>query len=149
VIPEKRSKRNTVEITLASLVLVDARGNTLLLAPPKPARKSAAADDIHTLVSQMLHFPTLAVPRGQAAAALAKFAEESLFVGRKFRAELFPLKRVRHAVTYRSITIYPFRGEVEKLQRVSGSKTVPLADVSTLAISNLTRKVARAALASG
>jgi hypothetical protein len=36
---------------------------------------------------------------------------------------------------------------VEKLPRVSGAKALPLADLSAVAISNLTRKVARAALA--
>jgi hypothetical protein len=118
-----------------------------LLAPPNAAEKSTAADHVPTLVSRMWHFPTLAVPQGQAAAALKKLAEESLFAGGKFRAELFPLKKVRHAVTYRSITILPFRANVEKLPRVPGAKALPLADVSTLAISNLTRKVARAALA--
>jgi A/G-specific adenine glycosylase len=147
VIPEKRSKRSTVEITLASLVLVDPRGKTLLLAPPKSPRKSAAPDDVQTLVSRMWHFPTIAVPRGQAVAALKKFAEESLFSGRRLRSELFPLKKVRHAVTYRSITLLPFRSEVEKLPRVAGAKGLPLADLSVVAISNLTRKVARAALA--
>ena len=146
-IPAKRTKRSTVEIILASLVLVDRHGKTLLLAPPKPARKTTAADDVHTLVSRMWHFPTVAVRQGQAAELLRKFAEESFFGGRKFRAELFPLKKVRHAVTYRSITIFPFRAEVEKFPRVSGAKALPLADLSTVAISNLTRKVARAALA--
>jgi len=58
------------------------------------------------------------------------------------------LKKVRHAVTYRSIAIFPFRAEVEKLPRVSGARAFPLADLSAVAISNLTRKVARAALAS-
>ena len=147
VIPEKRSKRSTVEITLASLVLVDARGKTLLLAPPKSPRKSAAPDDVHTLVSRMWHFPTVAVQHGQGSKALTEFAEKSLFGGRKFRAVLVPSKKVRHAVTYRSITILPFRAEVEKLPRVSGAKALPLADLTSLAISNLTRKVACAALA--
>ena len=148
VIPEKRTKRNTVEITLASLVLVDARGMTLLLAPPKSAARSAAPDDVPTLVSRMWHFPTVSVPRGRAAAALKKFAAESLLGGGRFRADFFPLKTVRHAVTYRSITILSFRVKVKKLPRVAGAKALPLADLSTLAISNLTRKVARAALAS-
>jgi A/G-specific adenine glycosylase len=147
VIPAKRIKRGTVEITLASLVLVDTRGNTLLLAPPKPARKSAAADDVHTLVSRMWHFPTIAAPQDQAAAALRKFTENSLLGGRKLRANLQLLKKVRHAVTYRSITIFPFRAELEKLPRIPSSKPFPLGDLSTVAISNLTRKVARAALA--
>jgi len=146
VIPAKRIKRPTVEITLASLVLVDSRGNTLLLAPPKSARKSAPAD-VPTLVSRMWHFPTIAAPQEQAAAVLKKFAQESLLSGRTLRAELHPLKKVRHAVTYRSITIFPFRAEVEKLPRVPASKGFPLDDLSTVAISNLTRKVARAAVA--
>ena len=147
VIPVKRVKRSTVEIMLAALVLVDARGKTLLLAPPKTSRKSAAPDDVHSLVSRMWHFPTVAVQQGQADAELRKFMEESLFRGRRLRAELFPLKKVRHAVTYRSITIFPFRVEVENLPRLSSAKAFPLADLSTLAISNLTRKVARSALA--
>ena len=148
IIPEKRTKRGTVEITLASLVLVDPRGKTLLLAPPKSIRKSAAPDDVHTLVSRMWHFPTVSVQHGQVAPALTKFAQESLFSGRKLPIELAPLKRVRHAVTYRSITVLPFRLEMEKLPKVSGAKVLPLADLSAVDISNLTRKVARAALPS-
>jgi A/G-specific adenine glycosylase len=148
VIPEKRGKRNTVEITLASLVLVDESGNTLLLGPPKSAGKSSAPDDVHTLVSRMWHFPTIAQPRGRAVAELKKFAEESLFNGRSLSGELVPLQKVRHAVTYRSITIFPFRAAVKKLPHIPGAKALPLAELSTVPISNLTRKVARAALAS-
>jgi A/G-specific adenine glycosylase len=146
LIPEKRTKRSTIEITLASLVLVDPRGKTLLLAPPKSARKSAGPDDVHTLVSRMWHFPTVAVQHGRAVAVLTKFAQESLFGARKFEMELGPLKKVRHAVTYRSITVLPFRLEIKKFPKVSGAKVLPLADLSAVAISNLTRKVARAAL---
>jgi A/G-specific adenine glycosylase len=147
-IPEKRRKRATVEITLASLVLVDQRGKTLLLAPPKSVEKSAAADDIHTLVSRMWHFPTVAVRHGEADAELRKFAEESSILGHRSRAKLLPLKKVRHAVTYRAITLLPFRVEVESLPRIPSAKAFPLTGLSLLAISNLTRKVARAALSS-
>ena len=147
VIPEKRTKRNSVEITLASLVLIDPRGNTLLLAPPKSTQKSAAPDDVPTLLSRMWHFPTLSVQPSQASASLTNFARESLFAARKFQMELEPLKKARHAVTYRSITVLPFRLAVAKLPKVSGAKVLPLADLSAVAISNLTRKVARAALA--
>jgi A/G-specific adenine glycosylase len=146
VIPEKRAKRATMEITLASLVLVDPRGKTLLLAPPKSTGKSAEPDDVPALVSRMWHFPTISVQNSQAAAALAKFAQESLFGGRKFPMELGPLKKVRHAVTYRSITVLPFRLKLQKFPKVSGARAFPLADLSAVAISNLTRKVARAAL---
>jgi A/G-specific adenine glycosylase len=41
-IPEKRKKRDTVEIVLASLVLADPKGRTLLLPPPKSREKSTA-----------------------------------------------------------------------------------------------------------
>ena len=147
-IPEKRRKRSTVEITLASLVLVDPRGKTLLLSPPKSARKSVAADDIHTLVSRMWHFPTVAVRHGQPDSELRKFAEVSSILSRKFRGEFLPLKKLRHAVTYRAITLLPFRVEVQNLPRIPSVKAFPLTGLSSLAISNLTRKVARAALAS-
>ncbi len=146
-IPEKRTKRSTIEITLASLVLVDPRGKTLLLPPPKSARKLAAPDDIPTLVSRLWHFPTVSVQPGQASAALTKFAQESLFGARKLQMELHPLTKVRHAVTYRSITVLPFRLNIQKLPKLSGARAFPLADLSAVAISNLTRKVARAALA--
>jgi A/G-specific adenine glycosylase len=148
VIPGKRGKRSTVEITLASLVLVDAQGNTLLLAPPKSGGKSSAPDDVHTLVSRMWHFPTIAAPRDQAIAELKKFGEESLFNGRSLSSEIVPLQKVRHAVTYRSITVFPFRSAVKKLPRLPGARAFPLTDLSAVPISNLTRKVARAALAS-
>lgn len=147
LIPEKRAKRSTVGITLASLVLVDPRGKTLLLAPPKSIQKSTAPDDIHTLVSRMWHFPTISAQYSQPAAALTKFAQESFFGARKFQMELQPLKKVRHAVTYRSITVLPFSLKIEKLPKISAAKILPLADLSAVPISNLTRKIARAALA--
>jgi len=59
-----------------------------------------------------------------------------------------PAGRVRHAVTYRRITIVPFRIQVRKLPRIAGAQRVPLHDISLLPVSNLTRKIARAALAS-
>jgi len=57
-----------------------------------------------------------------------------------------PLVRVRHAVTYRNVTVLPFRIAIAKIPRIRGAKTIPLEDISTLPISNLTRKIARAAL---
>jgi hypothetical protein len=60
---------------------------------------------------------------------------------------LEPLAKVRHAVTYRSVTVSPYRVAVAKLPRISGAKTILLEELSTLPISNLTRKIARAALA--
>lgn len=143
VIPEKRAKRGTVEVTLAALVLSDSRGNTLLLPPPARAAKSAAANDVPTLVSRMWHFPTVPVQRETAAAELRKFVEETFLNGKKLTGELEPLRIVRHAVTYRSIRILAFLAKVETMPKISGGKVLPLGELSQLAISNLTRKVAR------
>jgi A/G-specific adenine glycosylase len=143
-IPAKRSKRKTVDITLASLVLLDASGKTLLLPPPKKINKTGVAADISTLVSKMRHFPTIAVQH-DATVELTAFAQKALFGGRKFRGVLLPLKKVRHAVTYRSITVLAFRAEVKKLPKVGGAEIVEWGKVCDLAVSNLTRKVARAA----
>ena len=59
--PEKRKKRDTVEIVLAAAVLTNARGRTLLLPPPRKTQNKPAADDVATLVSRMWHFPTVAI----------------------------------------------------------------------------------------
>jgi hypothetical protein len=57
-----------------------------------------------------------------------------------------PLARVRHAVTYRNVTVLPFRIAAAKIPRIRGAKTIGLEDFSKLPVSNLTRKIARAAL---
>jgi A/G-specific adenine glycosylase len=153
-LPEKRKKRATVTVTLAAAVFADKKGRTLLL-PPLPAegldekisaREKPSADHVPTLVSKMWHFPTLSVngnPVRQLRAHLHK-----LFPNLKnAEQQLTPAEKVRHAVTYRDITVLPFRIQVKKLPRVRGAKQILLADLSCLPVSNLTRKVARAALA--
>ena len=145
-LPEKRKKRATVEVTLAAAVFADGKGQTLLLPPPKNAKEKAAADHIPALVSRMWHFPTLSV-NSQPAENLIAFLREIMpgVASRKWR--LVPAGKVRHSVTYRAITLLPFLIEVKDLPRIPGAKLVPLSDLSSLPVSNLTRKVARAALA--
>src|ERR1700674_86316 len=145
-LPEKRKKRATVEVTLAAAVFADGKGQTLLLPPPKNAKEKAAADHIPALVSRMWHFPTLSV-NSQPAENLIAFLREIMpgVASRKWR--LVPAGKVRHSVTYRAITLLPFLIEVKNLPRIPGAKLVPLSDLSSLPVSNLTRKVARAALA--
>jgi len=147
-IPEKRKKRAIVEITLAAAVLVDAEGQTLLLSPPGKSSTKAAADEVAKLVSQMWHFPTISVKKN-AEAELHQFLSR-LFPGKESKS--FRLKRLRkakHSVTYRNITIFPFRISLRKLPKAGCRqlevKVVPLSGVSSIAVSNLTRKVARAA----
>jgi A/G-specific adenine glycosylase len=145
-LPEMRKKRATVEVALAAAVLADGKGQTLLLPPQKSRKEKISADHVPTLVSKMWHFPTLSVAR-EPVKDLIAFLRKELLEGSDRNWELVPAGKVRHAVTYRAITLLPFLIEVKSLPRVSGAKRVPLTDISSLPVSNLTRKVARAALA--
>ena len=147
-LPEKRKKREGVAVSLAAAVFLDARGCTLLLPPPKKGqgtRDERAADHVPTLVSKMWHFPTISV-RENPEAELVRWLRQRR--GKKAATfELEPLEKTRHAVTYRNITIFPFRIVCGKLPRVAGAKALPLDGLSSIPVSNLTRKVAATALA--
>jgi A/G-specific adenine glycosylase len=142
-IPEKRKKRATVEIALASFVLVDRKGHTLLLPPPK--RKSAHTADVGALVSRMWHFPTVEV-QGSTGGEWRQRFERAFLSGRKLRAIFKPLAKVRHSVTYRSLTVFPVRASVRQLPRLKGAKCLLLSDLASVPVSNLTRKVTRVAM---
>lgn len=145
-LPEKRKQRATVEVTLAAAVFLDPDGRTSLLRPSEEKNIRAAADHIPTLVSRMWHFPTVSA-NGDPAAALRRFLQNLLPRAKKHKLQLEPRGKVRHSVTYRAITIAPFVINVKQLPRVPGAKRVLLREISTVPVSNLTRKVARAALA--
>lgn len=150
-IPDKRRKRATVEVVLAAAVLTDGRGRCLLLPPPKPtgAKTSAAADHIPALVSKMWHFPT--IPAGKTPERnLRRYLQKIFGTTLEMKTLRFePLKKVRHAVTYRAITVLPYQLQLGQLPAVSGAKRIELGELSSLPISNLTRKIAAAALTSG
>jgi len=149
-LPVRRKKRATEKIVLAAAVLLDPRGRTLLLPPPAMPRGQTIHARVSVLVSKLWHFPTIGVrtdPVAELQAHLDKILPPS---SAKEPLELEPLPAARHAVTYRAITLRTFRIRVPQLPRVPGAKTIPLSDItspSSLAISNLTRKAARAALA--
>jgi A/G-specific adenine glycosylase len=147
-LPQKRKKRAPVAVVLAAAVFVDAKGLTLLLGPPNKEQASnsiGAADHVPTLVSRMWHFPTISVNENPAQ-ELALSLQAS--VGSNVLASnLQPLGRVRHAVTYRNITMHPFLIPLGKLPRIASAKSLPLGNLTSLPISNLTRKVAASALA--
>src|SRR6202158_4402775 len=150
-LPERRKKRATENIALAAAVLLDPRGRTMLLPPPTLSKGKVAIGQVSMLVSKLWHFPTIAVrsdPVAELQAHLSGLLPQSIT---KEPLRLDPLPTERHAVTHHAITLRPFRISVTHLPVVPGAKTIPLADVtspSSLAISNLTRKTARAALAS-
>ena len=133
-------------VLLAAAVLLDDHGRCILLPPPNKSTEKALADDIPTLVSKMWHFPTMAVS-GNPAPGLRRYLKN--IVGATALPEQFvALPKVRHAVTYRAINLLPFRVKFKKLPRIAGAKVILLKDFSSLPVSNLTRKVARAALES-
>ena len=143
--PERQNRREAVQIVLAAAVLYTPSGQTLLLPPPrKKAENKPAADDVATLVSRMWHFPTLAI-RKDASAELQKSLADFLPV-RNGKHHLQPLAKVRHAVTYRNVTVLPFRIAVAKIPHIRGAKSIRLEDFANVPVSNLTRKIARAAL---
>jgi A/G-specific adenine glycosylase len=149
-LPALRKKRATENIELAAAILLARHGHTLLLPPPTLPKGKAAHERVSVLVSKLWHFPTIAV-RTDPAAELQAHLNEILprsVAKQPLRLELLPA--VRHAVTHHAITLRPFRVSVTELPRLPGAKTILLSDVtspSSLAISNLTRKAARAALA--
>ena len=149
-LPAPRKKRATENITLAAAVLLDPSGRTLLLSPPKLPKGTTAHGQVSVLVSKLWHFPTITVRIDSAAELQAHLSEllAPAMTNQPFELEALPT--ARHAVTYRAITLRPFRIRVIRLPRLGGAKTIPLSQLpadSSLAISNLTRKAARAALA--
>ncbi len=143
--PEKREKREPIEVVLAAAVLSTPNGRTLLLPPPRSiAENRPSADDVATLFSRMWHFPTVAI-RKDPERELRAFLSD-LLAAKNGTLRIEPLARVRHAVTYRKVTVLPFRIVIAKIPRVRGAKNICLEDFAALPVSNLTRKIARAAL---
>ncbi|MGB7285079.1 MAG: A/G-specific adenine glycosylase [Candidatus Acidiferrum sp.] len=143
--PEKPKKREAVRIVLAAAVLATPSGGTLLLPPPRRKTKNKpAADDVATLVSRMWHFPTVAVHKDPLA-EIRKFLADAL-PSTNGALLIEPLARVRHAVTYRNVTVFPFRISVAAIPRLRGARVMLLKDFSTVPVSNLTRKIALSAL---
>jgi A/G-specific adenine glycosylase len=144
-IPEKRKKHATVEIQLASAVFADQNGWTLLLPPPEGQNNESLADYIPATVSKLWHFPTVPASSDSVAKLrrlLRKLAPKTQNGNLRFSAA----DKIRHAVTYRAITVQPYRINTRKLPRIKGAERVPLHEVTVVPVSNLTRKVARAAL---
>ena len=146
LLPEKRQKRATVEIHLAAAVFADEQDRTLLLPPPKERNAEPLVDHVPTLASNLWHFPTIPVD-GDPLAKLRSHLRKLEIQKQNGVFHFVPANKVRHTVTYRAITVQPFRISVKKLPRLKGAERVPLQEVTILPVSNLTQKVARAALA--
>jgi len=145
VIPEKNKKRATVEVTLASLVLVDAKADTVLLSPSRHSPRSGKGHDVAGLLSRMWHFPTTGVER-DAERELRTYVRDNVIHALPSRAKFLALSPVHHNVTHRRITVLPFRVELDELPDVPGAEKLPLRNLGSVPISSLTRKVAKSGL---
>jgi A/G-specific adenine glycosylase len=136
-LPSPRQKRATIQITLAAAVLLDPRGQTLLVRN---------LDGGGALFSRMWQFPALETTGAGAGAALAMHLREKFGVVRK--GPLTPLATARHAVTFRNIRLEPYLVRVARLPpRVTGAQIIALGQIHRLPISNATKKIADAAIA--
>jgi len=143
-LPETGKKQELVDVNLLALVLVNPKGETLLLPPPSVKNPRSIPDHIPTLVANLWHFPTIA-----ANGSLMEAASESwkkINRGQKFPETIVPLQMVRHAVTFRKVTVNGFLVPVSRLPKVKGAETLDLRQVTHRAVSNLTRKIAGRAL---
>jgi len=140
-LPAKRKKRATLQVTLAAAVLLDPRGQTLLV------RQSNADGD---LFSRMWQFPAVETS-ARGTPELAEYLSKQFgtidIMGHMAGGGSAPLRAARHTVTFRSIRLQPHLIRVARLPRIAGTRTVALARIKTLPISNATRKIADAALA--
>jgi len=144
VIPEKRCKRKPIQLLLAAAVFTDRNGRTLLVPP----RDATAGEEVSPLFSRMWQFPAVHVRR-DAKPELRRYLAEEFGTAALKTAELEALEPVRHGVTFRAITISAFRVRVPRLPRSAGSRSIELGNLTKLPVSNLTRKIARAATAPG
>jgi A/G-specific adenine glycosylase len=143
-LPEKRKKRATVAVQLVSVVLLDAKANTLLLPPPTVLPKSSADDHIPSLVAKLWHFPMVSAPKSVIEALRTLLRDLQVAKSQSVKPQL--LEKVRHIVTYRAITVAAYLVCVKHLPTISGAKRMPLLNFQSVPVSNLIRKIARTAI---
>ena len=131
-IPEPRRKRAPVAMTIAAVILLDAKDRTLLVRDP------GAHDDV--LFSRMWQFPAIQVSR-EAKPELEKYFAET-FGLKKLTLEELP--SARHGVTFRNITLLPFLARVPVLPKLPRSRVLELKNLTKVPVSSATKKLAAA-----
>jgi A/G-specific adenine glycosylase len=134
LIPAPRRKRAAVEMKIASAILLDSRGRTLLVKDP------GAHDEV--LFSRLWQFPAIEVAHA-ARPELGRHLRASLQIN---PLSLEALAHIRHGVTFRNIQLLPFLVRVARLPRRPRTRIVPLSSLTRLPISSATRKLAQTAL---
>jgi A/G-specific adenine glycosylase len=129
-IPAPRVKRAPVLLRIAAAILRDPHGRTILVKDP-------GAHD-HVLFSRMWQFPAVEVARHPQAELQAHVRATLGIDG----LALTELPAVRHGVTFRNITLLPFLAHVERLPKLPRTRILTLENLSSVPISNATRKIA-------
>jgi A/G-specific adenine glycosylase len=146
-LPAKRVKRATEKVTLAAAVFLDPRGRTLLVRPDA----HDAPAEVHDLFSNLWQFPSVVAPSKNLKKELAKLLHNRYELrAAGLESRMVPLFAARHTVTFRDITLAPFLIRVKRLpaQANSTTKAISLDNVSDLAVSSATRKIAVVAIQS-
>ena len=135
-IPASRKKRAPERVRLAAAVLLDPRGQTLLVRP------QAGSED--GLFSRMWQFPAVRVDALPEHALRAHLHESLRLDAQRLR----PLPAARHTVTYRRVTLLPFLVLVQHLPAAASDARarLPLRAVERWPTSSATRKIARRAM---
>ncbi len=99
----------------------------------------------------MWHFPMVAVQKDAGRELRAFLTQLDALPTNGSKPKLEEVKSARHSVTYRAITLRPFRLQVAKLPRDSPAPKVVSLDRARLAleslpVSNLTRKIGQSAV---
>ena len=134
-IPTPRPRRDSTQIEVAAAVLLDPQGRTLLLKDPNRHNGQ--------LFSRMWQFPALEV-RSDPKSELVRHLSATLGTAPQSIAALQP---EQHGVTFRSIRLLPYLARVSRLPRVTGSRSLPLGQISRVPVSSATLKLARSAMA--
>jgi A/G-specific adenine glycosylase len=135
-IPAPGHKRASINMKIAAAILLDPRGRTLLVKDP------GAHDGV--LFSRLWQFPAVEVTH-QPKHALAAHLRATLdLTGSALELEALPA--ARHGVTFRNIALLPFLARVQSLPKLPRTRILPLKNLSSLAISSATRKIAAAAI---
>jgi A/G-specific adenine glycosylase len=132
-IPALRKRRAPISVAIAAAILLDPLGRTLLVKDP------GAHDNV--LFSRMWQFPAIQVNR-HAKSELEKYFAES-FAMPHIKFEELP--SARHGVTFRNITLLPFRARVAQLPKIPRTRVISLKNLNKIPISSATRKLAAAA----
>ncbi len=144
-LPERRAKSAPVRVRVAAAVLLDGVGRTLLVRSPAKAtaQNESRPEGLGPIFSRLWHFPAV-VSTADSRTDLERHLSAELLLDGAARWQA--ISAIRHAITFRDVTIEPWLIHVEELASGAG-KIVALEAAGRMAISSASRKIAAAALA--